>query len=187
MWGILADTVAGIINEAIGSEDKKQIAIQQSKDQRNADIAKAVIEGAVAAYGIYSQNKQANQAVQGNPAVQGNIGTSYAEPIDVTPTPQMIGSSEPIYNIIYSSIWLNKASSEMGADVVEVNSGEVMKLKYRIQSMGNKVHKVLESVNNSDWQQVGLIDWKKMTMADLGRDDTGGPFFGEIARYAMSK
>ena len=75
----------------------------------------------------------------------------------------------------------------MGANAVEVNSGKVIKLKYRIQSMGNKVHKVFESVDDGDWQEVGLIDWKKMTMADLGRNDTGGPFFGEIAKYAMRK
>lgn len=183
MWGILAGTVAGIINEAIGSEDKKQIAIQQSKDQRNAEIAKAVIEGAVAAFGIYAQNQQAKQSQ----AVQVNSGTTYENEINVTPQTQMIGSSEPIYNIDYGTIWLNKNSNEMGANVVEINSGEVVKLKYRIQSIGNKVHKVFESVNDGEWQQVGLIDWKKMTMADLGRNDTGGPFFGEIAKYAMRK
>ncbi len=183
MWGILAGTVVDIINGAIDSEDKKQIALQQSKDQRNTEIAKAVIEGAVAAYGIYSQNQQAKQ----NQTMQISNEAIYENEINVTPPTQMLSSNEPIYNIDYGTIWLNKASNEMGGNIVDVNSGEVVKLKYRIQSMGNKVHKVFESVNDGEWQQVGLIDWKKMTMADLGRNDTGGPFFGEIARYAMRK
>lgn len=184
MWGLLASTVAGIITETIGSEDKKQLAMQRSKDQRNTEIAKAFIEGAVAAYGIYAQNQQAKQ----NQNMQvSNVATYDNNEINVTPPTQMLCSSEPVYNIDYGTIWLNKASNEMGANAVEVNSGTVIKLKYRIQSMGNKVHKVFESVNDGDWHEVGIIDWKIMTMADLGRNDTGGPLFGEIARYAMRK
>lgn len=183
MWGILAGAVTSILTDAMESEDKKQIALQKSKDQRNVEIAKTLVEGAVAAYGIYSQAQQTKQ----NQAIPSNQTTTYTNQIDVTPTTPMLGSNEPIYNIDYGSVWLDKGSNEMGADIVEINSGEIVKLKYRIQSMGNKVHKVFESVNNEEWQQVGIIDWKKMTMNDLGRSDTGGPFFGEIARYAMRK
>ncbi len=183
MLGIIAGAVGTLLAETIQSEDQKQVALQQSKDQRNTEIAKMVIEGAVAAYGIYSQAQQAKQ----NNIVQPATNAPYPQEIDVTPSAPMLTSSEPIFNLNYDSIWMNRSTNEMGADVIEANSGEIIHVKYRIQSIGNKVHNVYESVNNSGWEHVGTIDWKHMNMSDLGRSDTGGPFFAEIARTVMRK
>ena len=182
MIGIITGAL-GLLATTIQSDDQKQIALQQSKNQRNVELAKTVIEGAVAAYGIYSQMQQSKQ----NNIVQPVANVSYQQEIDVTPNTPMLGSREPVFNLNYDSIWMNRSTNEMGADVIEENSGEIFHLKYRMQSIGNKVYKIYECVNNGDWEQVGVIDWKCMSMADLGRDDNGGPFFAEIARTVMRK
>lgn len=163
MFGILVGAVGSLLATSIQSEDQKQIALQQSKNQRNVEIAKTVIEGAVAAYGIYSQVQQAKQ----NNMAQPVTNTSYSQEINVTPDNPMLGSGEPVFDLNYDSIWMNRSTNEMGADVIEGNSGEIFHLKYRMQGVGNKVYKIYECVNSGDWEQVGMVDWKRMSMSDF--------------------
>ena len=93
-------------------------------------------------------------------------------------------SGRPIFNLDHDSIWLNRTTEEAGANVIDVNSGEIVHLKYRLQSIGNNAYKVCESINNSAWKQVGVIK-RNMKLGDLGQDDTGGPFYAEIQRTIL--
>ena len=61
------------------------------------------------------------------------------------------------------------------------------KITYKIQSRGNKVHHIYESVNGGKWSQVGVVDWKYQRPSDLGTNETGGPIFAEIMQTAISR
>ena len=184
MIPLIIGAAADIINNAVNSEDKKEVAMRESNNRRNVEIAKTLVEGAVTAFSAYQQAKsvQSQQIQQPSMAYQ-----NYSGEINVTPQTPMLDFGEPLITVDRSTIWVDRAKNEMGAKVIEENSGQIADFKYRIQSIGNKVHKIYESVNGSKWVQVGIIDWKYMKPSNLGTDETGGPIFAEIMKTVMRK
>ena len=178
LGNIIANVVGDVIKTALTSEDQKQVAIQQSKDQRNVAIAQTVVQGAVAAYGIYSQTQQI--ATQAMPANQTMQPVPVAEEV-----PLLATNSQPTYNINYNTVWANKNKGEMGATLTEVNTGENINIVYRMQNIGNKKYKVFLRVNDEEWEDEGVIDWNRMNVADLA--NAIDPFFSEIVSIVMHK
>ena len=170
--------------EIINSYNQRDAAMHESNNRRNVEIAKTLIEGAVTAFSAYQQAKavQAQQLQRSEPTYQ-----NYPAEMNVTPQTPMLNPGEPIFSVDRSTIWVDRAKNEMGARVIEENSGQSADFKYRIQGVGNKVHKIYESVNGSQWVQVGIIDWKYMKLSNLGTNETGGPIFAEIMQTAMRK
>ena len=162
------------------SYNRRDVAINNSNNQKKVNLTKTLIEGAVAlapvaleAYKTYRQTKTQQPQLQ--------TAQSYSE----LPPEQIQMLSAPELKINYDTVWVNRSTNEMGADVVDESTGQISKFKYRVQSVGNKVHRVFESIDDSQWYQVGIIDWKRMRPADIGTDETGGFIFGEIMRSAM--
>ncbi len=180
MIPVLIDAAVGLLNGVFDSDNRKEVAIQESKNRRNVEIAKTLVEGAVAAFGAYQQAKA-------NAAPQVQAAPSYSNEIDVTPQRAMLAPPEPSITVDRSSIWVDRARNEMGARVVDENSGQSANVTYKIQSRGNKVHHIYESVNGGKWSQVGVVDWKYQRPSDLGTNETGGPIFAEIIQTAMSR
>ena len=58
---------------------------------------------------------------------------------------------------------------------------------YQIKGIGGKAYQIYESINNSDWKNIGIIDWAKMSISDLGKPENGGPIFAEIAKTAFRR
>ena len=174
MIPVLIGAAAGLLSDAIDSDNRREAAIQDSKNRRNAAIAKTLVEGAVAMFGAYQQSK-ANAQVQAAP--------SYAAP----PQRAMLNPPEPFFSVIRNSVWIDRTRNEMGARVVEQNSGESLNIAYKIQSLGNKVHRIYESVEGGQWEPVGMVDWKYMRPSDLGSNETGGSIFAEIMQTAMRR
>lgn len=180
MIPVLVDAAVGLLNGVFDSDNRKEVAIQESKNRRNVEIAKTLVEGAVAAFGAYQQAKA-------NAAPQVQAATSYGNEIDVTPQRAMIAPPEPSFSVDRRSIWVDRARNEMGARVIDESSGQTANVTYKIQSRGNKVHHIYESVNGGKWSQVGVVDWKYQRPSDLGTNETGGPIFAEIMQTAMSR
>ena len=87
------------------------------------------------------------------------------------------------YIIDYDSIWVNKQAGEMGTNLIEVSTGNVAEISYRMQGLGNKVYKVFMQVGNEGWGEVGTIDWNRIDISDL--ENETDPFFAEIMRAVM--
>ena len=170
MIPFLIDGAVDLLSNVIGSEDRKQAAIQESKNRRNVEIAKTLVEGAVTAFGMYQQAK-----INSAPQAQ------------YTPQRELLNPPEPMISIDRNSIWIDRTRHEMGARLIDENSGETADVVYKIQSVGNKVHKIYESFNGGQWSQVGVVDWKYQKPSDLGTDETGGPIFAEIMQAAMRR
>lgn len=177
MIPLLIGAAAGLLSEAIDSENRREVAMQESRNRRNADIARTLVEGAVAAFGAYQQAKV-------NSSVHSQAISSYGNNVSQK---AQLSAPEPFYSVDKKSVWLDRARNEIGARVVEENSGQTINVKYKIQSIGNKVHKIYECINGGNWSQVGMVDWKYMRPSDLGSDETGGPIFAEIMQTAMNK
>ena len=177
MWNIVGELVGGVVKAVVQSDNEKEVALRESTNRRNADIAKALIEGAVSAYGIYANMKQSG----------GQVVASGGEAIAATPDAPMLESSQPAWNLDYQSVWSNKAAGEMGANLVDANTGNTLQLSYRMQSIGNKVYKVLVTVNNEGWEELGTIDWNRMNMGDLDNMQEEFPFLANILRIVMNK
>ena len=62
-----------------------------------------------------------------------------------------------------------------------------MTLSYRMQSVGNKVYKVLGNANNEGWEELGMIDWNRMNIGDLDNMQDQFPFLANILRIVMNK
>ena len=180
---IIGEIVGDVIKSVVDSDNNREVAIRESNNRRNVDITRTIVEGLTDAYRTYGNIKQAESENMARMQYVNSFANEIEAPISDVP---MIGTSAPVWNVDYNTVWVNRSIGEMGADIVEANSGERSQVRYRIKSIGNKVHQVYVYVNNN-WQQVGTVDWKRMSMADLGGDDTGGPIFAEIARIAMGK
>lgn len=177
MWNIVGDLVGGVVKAVVQSDNEKEVALRDSTNRRNADIAKALIEGAVSAYGIYANMKQAG----------GQVAAGGAGAIEASPDTPMLASSQPVWNLDYQSIWSNKSAGEMGANLVDANTGNTVQLSYRMQSIGNKVYKVLGKIAGEGWEEVGTIDWKSMNIGDLDNAQDQFPFLADILRIVMNK
>lgn len=177
MWNIVGDLVGGVVKAVVQSDNEKEVALRESTNRRNADIAKALIEGAVSAYGIYANMKQSS----------GEVVAGGAEAIAASPDTPMLASSQPVWNLDYQSIWSNKGAGEMGANLVEANTGETLQLTYRMQSVGNKVYKILGKANDEGWEEMGTIDWNRMNITDLDNAQNQFPFLANILRIVMNK
>lgn len=174
MIPVLIGAAAGLLSDAIDSENRREVAMQESRNRRNADIARTLVEGAVAAFGAYQQAKASQAQSQAVPS-----NSNYS------PQRAMLSEPEPVYSVDRNSVWVDRARNEMGAKVVEKNSRQIINVVYKIQSLGNKVHKIYERVNGGQWSQVGMVDWKYQRPSDLGSNETGGPIFAEIMQTAM--
>ncbi len=75
----------------------------------------------------------------------------------------------------------------MGANLVDANTGNTLQLSYRMQSIGKKKYKVLVTVNNEGWEELGTIDWNRMNMGDLDNMQEQFPFLANILRIVMNK
>ena len=166
----LIDGAVNLLSNVIGSEDRKEAAIQESKNRRNVEIAKTLVEGAVTAFGMYQQAK-----------------SNSASQAQAMPQRELLNPPEPVISVDRNSIWIDRTRNEMGARLIDETSGQTADVTYKIQSVGNKVHKIYESFNGGQWSQVGVVDWKHQRPSDLGTDETGGPFFAEIMQTAMRK
>lgn len=175
MWSVITGVVGDVIKSVVDSDNNREIAIRKSNNQRNVEIAKTIVNGAVTAYGIYAQTQQGRPQVVGNIASQNYIESGRNIPL--------IASQEPEYKIDHSSIWVNKQAGEMGANLVEVSTGNVAAISYRMQGLGNKVYKVFMQVGNDGWGEVGIIDWNRIDISDL--ENATDPFFAEIMRAVM--
>ena len=180
MIPVLVGAAVTLINGVCESDNRKEVALQESKNRRNVEIAKTLVEGAVAAFGAYQQAKA-------NASPQFQATPSYNNEIDVTPQYAMLAPPERNITVDRSSIWIDRARNEMGARVIDENSGQTANVTYKIQSRGNKVHHIYESVNGGKWSQVGVVDWKYQRPSDLGTAETGGSIFAEIMQTAMSR
>lgn len=176
MIPVLIGAAAGLLSDAIDSDNRREAAIQESKNRRNAEIAKTLVDGAVALFGAYQQSKA-------NSAQQVQTTPSYAN----APQKARLKSPDPVYSVDQNSIWIDRSRHEMGARVVEKFSGQSVNVTYKIQSLGNKVHKIYESIDGGRWAQVGIVDWKYQRPSDLGTDETGGPIFAEIMLSTMNR
>ena len=97
MIPVLIGAAAGILTSAIESDNQREVAIQESRNRRNADIAKTLVEGAVAAFGVYQQAKA-------NSAPQVQAAPSYSNEIDVTPQRAMLNPPEPVFSVDRNSV-----------------------------------------------------------------------------------
>ena len=177
MWNIVGEVVGGVVKAVVQSDNEKEVALRESNNRRNTDIAKALIEGAVSAYGIYANMKQSG----------GQVGADGSGAIAAASDEPMLESAQPAWNLDYQSVWSNKAVGEMGANLVDENTGNTLKLSYRMKSVGNKVYKVLGNANNEGWEELGMIDWNRMNIGDLDNMQEQFPFLANILRIVMNK
>ena len=178
LGGIIANVVGDVIKSVVDSDNNREVAIRQSKDQRNVAIAQTIVQGAVTAYGIYEQSRQ--NRISATPKNQQIQTIEATEDI-----PQLPAGNQPVYDIIYNTVWANKNKGEMGATLVEVNTGERVNVAYRMQNIGGKKYNVSFNVNNEGWENAGVVDWNRMSMADLS--GVIDPFFAEIVSIVMQK
>ena len=68
----------------------------------------------------------------------------------------------------------------IGARVSNGSTGQISNYAYFMQQVNDNVINILESIDGSQWRQVGFVDFSYMTPANLGTEQTGGAIFGEI-------
>ena len=89
--------------------------------------------------------------------------------------------------IDYDTVWFDRKQNQLGADLINQKDDSIDKVIYQIKGIGGKAYQIYESINNSDWKNIGIIDWAKMSISDLGKPENGGPIFAEIAKTAFRR
>ena len=189
MLNVLAQVALGVVGEVMSndekrknSEDKKQIAIQESNNRRNVDIIEKLVDGAVSAYGIYGNIQQAK--VKGQKLNNEMVHKELE--VNIRTKDNLLIGEQVLFKVDYSSIWVDKIKGEFGADVIDIASGAKAKISYRIQPISNNKYKIYESVNGGKYLESGIIDWSVMTLDNVSQEDIG-PIFADLARAVAYK
>ena len=84
------------------------------------------------------------------------------------------------FEVDYDSIWVDDANNIIGAAVLDHADGRLRNYAYHLQRVTDSVQNILESVDGSQWQQVGVLDYDNIKAEDFGTPQAGGPIFAEI-------
>ena len=175
LLGAALDVVADVID----SSNKKEVELQKLNNEKTKIIAGA----AVATAGIAAAAFVANKFIEKNDNIKVNTPNVS---IEGSSNKKALSQAEDSNLVIdYDSIWIDRNKNRFGADLIDEQSGIINKIMYQIKGIGGKAYQIYESINKGKWQKCGIIDWSRMSIADLGKPENGGPIFAEIAKTAL--
>ena len=167
-------------------------ANRREKTERYTQYAGIATNVIGALGGLYLEHKRMQAEIQRSqpePVYQPQYDQQYdqqyvAAPqtraaIPPPPPPLQLDSGNSL-TVDLNSIWDDQSNNTIGATVINRANGQVMNYAYHLQKVRDSVNNILESVNGSPWQQVGVIDFKNVNAKEFGTPKLGGPIFAEI-------
>lgn len=178
-------SVVEVVGEAWDSDNRKEIAIAESNNQKKIENTKTIVGGAVIATGIAGLAYIAGKAVENSTSTKINTPFGSIETSKETSETPLLGNRQDSITVDYDTVWIDRAKNEFGANIINNKSGVIEKIIYQIKSIGDKAYRIYESKNGEKWLETGIVDWNKMSIYDLGRPENGGPIFAEVAKSAL--
>lgn len=173
-------TIAQVVVEAWDSSNRKKIEIEKLKNERTETLVKG---GAIVA-GIAATAFVAKKLIDKSDNIKINTPNVSIEAQSKNALPN---KTEDSLLIDYDTVWFDRKQNQLGADLINQKDDSIDKVIYQIKGIGGKAYQIYESINNSDWKNIGIIDWAKMSISDLGKPENGGPIFAEIAKTAFRR
>lgn len=173
-------SVLGILLNEDDKESRRrheeEMERQKRKTERNVKYAEMALKTITAIGGLYIQHKSQQQNHQQfAPNDSEQVQRSLPPP---PPPPASWSTGNLVVN--YDSIYLDEQNNILSAQVVEQNTGQIHSYAYYLQKINDQAKNVLESIDGSQWRNVGIVDFGKMSIEDIGKPESGGKIFGEI-------
>ena len=156
---------------------QREMDIQRAKTERNIQYANTVINALATFGGMYMEHRRQNQGQQ-----QYEIRDNERQ-LPLPPPPPGLNTANLIVD--YKTIFLDKQNNIMSAQVMDRNYGQIHSYAYFLQKINDKVQNILESIDGGQWQNVGIVDFNRMSLEDIGSQESGGAIFGEIFKTVI--
>lgn len=175
----LLGAALNVVADVIDSSNKKEIEMQKLNNEKTKIIAGAAVATAGIAAAAFVANKFINKSddIKINTPNVSIEGSSNKKALPQDENNNLV--------IDYNTIWIDRSKNRFGADLIDEQSGIINKIMYQIKGIGGKAYQIYESINKGKWQKCGIVDWSRMSIADLGKPANGGPIFAEIAKTAL--
>lgn len=192
-------TVIGVLSSLLAMDDANTKANQEiqknnqemklreekAKAERNAKYVETATN-TIAILGnlglqfwqAHQQNKTVRQAVQENVIESSPSQSANTTPPKLPPNTEVYNETNFIVDL--NSVRADGEQSLLSADVKDENTGRLRKYTYYIQKINDNIQNVFESVNGSEYVQVGVIDFNRMKYSDIGNSESGGKIFGDM-------